>query len=65
MFNMPLGSVRKPGGLKLIRTHQLLMWAKLSGIKLNTEVVLVNSKESGVETNAGKTWYMFMCFISI
>jgi len=41
------------------------MWAKLSAIKLNTESVLVTSKEAGFEANAGKTRYMFMCLMSM
>jgi hypothetical protein len=51
-------------GLIVSGTHQLLMWAKLSAIKLNTEIVLVTSKEDGFEANAGKTTYMFVCLIS-
>lgn len=51
--------------LKLSGTHQLLMWAKLSAIKLNTEIVLVTSKESGFEANARKTRYMFMCLMGM
>jgi hypothetical protein len=64
---MPLGKCAQTGGrgLQQSGTHQLLMCAKLSAIKLNTESVLVNSKEAGFEANAGKTIYMFMCLMSM
>ena len=60
-------AIRKACGngraLKLSGAHQLMLWAKLSAIKLNTESVLVSSKEAGVEAVAGKTGYMFMCLM--
>jgi hypothetical protein len=45
-------------------TNQLLMWAKLNAIKLNTESVLFTSKVAGAEAKTGKTRYMFMCLMS-
>jgi hypothetical protein len=55
-------------GLKLNGTHQLLVYADdvnmLSGsihtIRKNTEVLLIASKEIGLEANAEKTKYMAM-----
>ena len=40
--------------MKLSGAQQLLMWAKLRAIKLNTERVLVTSKVAGFEAVAGK-----------
>ena len=55
-------------GLKLNGTHQLLVYAVV--VKLldrsihtfmkNTESLVVASKETGLEVNAGKTKYMVM-----
>ena len=53
-------------GLKLNGTHQLLLYAEsinmLGGsihtVKENAEVLLVASKETGLEVNADKTKYM-------
>jgi len=55
-------------GLKLNGTHQLLVYADnvnvLGGnihiIMINTESLVVASKEIGLEVNAGKTKYMVM-----
>jgi hypothetical protein len=53
-------------GLKLNDTHQLLVYADnvnilgigIHAIKNNTEALVVTSKETGLEVNAGKTKYM-------
>ena len=55
--------------MKLNSTHQLLVYADdvniLGGsvhtVKENTAVLLVGSKEIGLEVNAHKTKYMVMC----
>jgi len=55
-------------GLKLNGTHQLLLYAEsinmLGGsihtVKENAEVLLVASKETGLEVNADKTKYRVM-----
>jgi hypothetical protein len=55
-------------GLQLNGTHQLLVYAGdvnilggiIQTIKKIKEVLLVGSKEIGVEVNAGKSKYMFM-----
>ena len=55
--------------MKLNGTHQILVYADnvniLGGsvhtIKENTGVVVVASKEIGLEVNADKTMYMVMC----
>ena len=53
--------------LKLNGTHQLLGYAdgnilgrSVHAIKKNTEALVVASKETGLEVNAGKTKYMVM-----
>jgi hypothetical protein len=57
----------KKDGLKLNGTHQLLVYADvniLAGsvhtIKETAEVLIIASKEIGLEVNADKTKYMFM-----
>jgi len=65
---MPLGGFRYQGVLKLNVTHQRLVYADdvnvLGGsvrtIKINTEALIVISKENGLEENANKTNYMVM-----
>ena len=54
-------------GLKLNGSHQLLVYAdgnilgrSVHAIKKNTEALVVASKETGLEVNAGKTKYMVM-----
>ena len=54
---MPLGTMwANRSGLELSGAHQLLLWAKLGAVELNTESVLVSNREVGVETHAGKNW---------
>ena len=58
----------KLGGLKLIGTHQLLVYAdyvnildgSIQTIKKNTEALLVTCMETGLEGNADKTTYIVM-----
>jgi hypothetical protein len=58
-------------GLKLNGTHQLLFYAddvnKLGGsvrsIKVNAEILVVSSKEIGLEVNADKMKYMVMSLV--
>jgi hypothetical protein len=55
-------------GLKLNRTHQLLVYAddvnilggSIHTIRKNKEALLIASKEKGLEVNAKKTKYMVM-----
>jgi hypothetical protein len=55
-------------GLKLNGTHQLLAYAddvnplgdNIDTIKKNIEILIVASKEVGLEVNAEKTKYMFL-----
>jgi hypothetical protein len=51
-------------GLKLIGTHQLLVYADhvnlLSTMKENTEDLIAASEEVGLEVNAEKTKYMLL-----
>jgi len=49
-------------GLKLIVTHQLLVYAdgSVHTTKTNRDVLLFASKETGLEVNADKTKYFIM-----
>jgi hypothetical protein len=66
---MPLGAFRqtRKEGLKLNGTHQLPIYADVNildgsihTIKKNTEALIVDSKEIGLEVHAEKTKYMVM-----
>jgi hypothetical protein len=56
-------------GLKLIRTHQLLVCAdvgnllgdNIDAIKKNTQTLIDASKEVGLEVNTEKTKYVVRC----
>jgi hypothetical protein len=62
-----MGQVKKDG-LKLICTHQILVFAadvniferKLLTVKENTAASLVSVKENGMELNSVKTTYVVM-----
>ena len=73
LFNFPLEyAIRRvqvnQDGLKLNGTHQLLVYAddvsmlgrSIHTVKKNTEALVVASKESELEVNAGNTMYMVM-----
>jgi len=49
-------------GMKLIVTHQLLVYAdgSIHAVKTNTDALLLASKEIGIEVNANKTKYLIM-----